>query len=368
MRNVILKKALAILLALILLLGVAPVLGAEDYLNGYENGYENGESSNDDENGDENAAEDGGENGGESDYTNETGEAEEIPSGDPESEDPEEADEIDPGDSEPEDPEETDDIEADDLELLLPFDATDDARVVITTGGMTGAPQYMSIEDVQALLHNPAAQNMEITVTLLRDVTLPGALLGGAAPILPVDNNNSLTINSDMENGGPFTMTRQSDHIVLQTQTGAVYLQNVIIDGGGGSGKASLVRVAGGAFTMRSGATLLNSNTLAPGGGVFVSGGTFTMYGGEISNNTAVRGGGVFVDNGTFIMHGGTITGNSVFDNPAGVGVRVVGANGRFIMHGGEIFGNVGITADADDALIDNLSTDRWHGGRIGDV
>jgi hypothetical protein len=73
------------------------------------------------------------------------------------------------------------------------------------------------------------------------------------------------------------------------------------------------------------------------GGGVFVNGGTFIMYGGVISGNSASHGGGVFGDYyGTFEMSGGIISDNfAIYD---GGGVYVY--NSRFAMNGGVISGN----------------------------
>jgi hypothetical protein len=89
------------------------------------------------------------------------------------------------------------------------------------------------------------------------------------------------------------------------------------------------------------------------GGGVYVSNGTFTMNGGEISGNILkcgnssgsyyCEGGGVYVNNGTFTMNGGKISGNkadSSSDKGVGGGVFVTGPNVSFTMNGGEINGN----------------------------
>ena len=84
--------------------------------------------------------------------------------------------------------------------------------------------------------------------------------------------------------------------------------------------------------------------THASGGtgcGVYISGGTFNMYGGSITGNTATdgrgRGGGVYVTSGggAFKMFGGSITGTKATD---GGGVYVNG--GSFTMSGGSITGN----------------------------
>ena len=111
------------------------------------------------------------------------------------------------------------------------------------------------------------------------------------------------------------------------------------------------VYISGGTFTMNggiiSGNTTRNTNSVS-GGGVCVSSGTFTMNGGTISGNTAVYGGGVYISDGTFTMNEGTISGNTA-SRDGGGGVYVRGSfnyYGTFTMNGGTISGN---TASNDD-------------------
>ena len=92
------------------------------------------------------------------------------------------------------------------------------------------------------------------------------------------------------------------------------------------------------------------STTSYTGCGVKVTGGTFNMYGGTISDNKVTEhGGGVYVGSsynsikgtvsGTFNMYGGTISGNKASaDNGRGGGVYVY--NSTFNMTDGEITGN----------------------------
>jgi uncharacterized repeat protein (TIGR02543 family) len=73
-----------------------------------------------------------------------------------------------------------------------------------------------------------------------------------------------------------------------------------------------LVKVnSGGTLEISAGAKISgNKNTSSSGGGAYIDGGTFTMYGGEVSGNTAFRGGGAYVSGGTFTKRGGTIYGS----------------------------------------------------------
>jgi hypothetical protein len=108
------------------------------------------------------------------------------------------------------------------------------------------------------------------------------------------------------------------------------------------------VYVSGGKFTMKGGT--ISGNITAgigdKGGGVYVTDdGTFVMDEGIISNNetagtvSASDGGGVYTE-GTFIMNGGTISGNKASAGLTGDGGGVYVASGQFTMNGGTISGN----------------------------
>ena len=112
-----------------------------------------------------------------------------------------------------------------------------------------------------------------------------------------------------------------------------------------GYDKSSVIKVESGTFTLCdcSGDSGKITNGYKDGGsqkypgrGVSVSkNGTFTMYGGSITDNTE---GGVFVgSNRTFTMNGGSITGNTVTGSGGGV---YVASGAEFTMNGGEITGN----------------------------
>jgi hypothetical protein len=74
------------------------------------------------------------------------------------------------------------------------------------------------------------------------------------------------------------------------------------------------------------------------GAGVNMTGGTFIMNNGEITENGGKGGaGGVFMDGGTFTMTGGTISRNDGKGGTGGVSVR---GNATFNMRGGTISGN----------------------------
>jgi hypothetical protein len=92
----------------------------------------------------------------------------------------------------------------------------------------------------------------------------------------------------------------------------------------------------GGSFTL-DGEALIRENTgPVRGGGIYVTGGSCIIQGGAIENNTASSGGGIYIngDSSTCIMSGGAIQ-----ENEEG-GIYVSG--GDFTLSGGTILGNAG--------------------------
>ena len=103
------------------------------------------------------------------------------------------------------------------------------------------------------------------------------------------------------------------------------------------------VYVSSGTFNMYGGSITGNRAT-GDGGGVYKSGSnsSFNMYGGSITGNTANSyGGGVYVDGGGFTMSGGAIGGTKTGEtNTATYGGGGVYAKANFEMTGGSITGN----------------------------
>jgi hypothetical protein len=91
-----------------------------------------------------------------------------------------------------------------------------------------------------------------------------------------------------------------------------------------------------GSFSMYGG-EISNNTSYGSGGGVYNNGYDFTMYGGKISGNAASAGGGVSNYNGKILLCGGSISDNAV--KGAGGGVDIF--YGSFVMSGGVISGNV---------------------------
>jgi len=177
-------------------------------------------------------------------------------------------------------------------------------------------------------------------------------VIGGNEDISPLQaalpNVWDLTIN--LSGNMPSTISLASNGSLFRVGSGVTLVlgNNIILQGKDGNDNP-LVRVYyDGTLIMNAGARITgNVNTNAScccraSGGVHVnSGGTFTMYGGEISGNisnsdTWVGSGGVLND-GTFNMRGGVISGNTA---PQYGGA--VYNTGAFNMESGIIFGNTG--------------------------
>ena len=113
------------------------------------------------------------------------------------------------------------------------------------------------------------------------------------------------------------------------------------------------IYMTGGSITLTDckGVGTITHASSKTGRGVYVSSGTFNMYGGSITGNTANSyGGGVYVDGGGFTMSGGTIggtkTGETNTATYGGGGVYVVGSSSTFEMTDGSITGNNAYKSD----------------------
>jgi hypothetical protein len=189
-----------------------------------------------------------------------------------------------------------------------------------------------------------------VSITLLGDTAERTVSLGSTGLLFTVGSGVTLTLGNNITLRGQSYNTSALIHVdsggALVMQSGSKISGNTNTSssyGGGGGG----VYVSNGTFTMSGGEISGNSASASSGGGgVYVSNGTFTMSGGEISGNSASAssyyggGGGVYVSNGTFTMSGGEISGNSASASSYGGGGGVYVSNGTFTMSGGEISGN----------------------------
>ncbi|GHV77272.1 hypothetical protein AGMMS49942_20930 [Spirochaetia bacterium] len=192
---------------------------------------------------------------------------------------------------------------------------------------------------------HPAATNPVTVLAAIKAAynsgNSPGTLGTTGAGATPVTIIVSGTVSYSSDAGSSAWLyivgTNAYPPIVLQGAAGGGTLNAA------GSSKRVLYIGGNNKVTLGANLTLTGGTSDSSGGGVHVSGVTFTMTGGTISGNTATdsSGGGVAVDNsGTFIMSGGTISGNTATNTGGGVFVNT-GAAG-FTKTGGTIYGNSG--------------------------
>lgn len=126
--------------------------------------------------------------------------------------------------------------------------------------------------------------------------------------------------------------------------------------------------VVGGTFNMYGGNITGNVITAGSGngGGVLVSYGIFNMYDGKITNNSCgLSGGGVYVERGTFNMSGGEISSNTSGENGGGIELY---NKSDFTMTGGSISQNKAENGYYGGGIdVSHGSTFTMNGGTITD-
>jgi hypothetical protein len=234
-------------------------------------------------------------------------------------------------------------IEGKDREARLKIERSDGANdsVLEIKGGAEITFEHILINGkIAPNTNNANANNRAIAIT--------GAgtkvTLGNWATVTGQKVGNTLTNAKDtygsgvlIDNGGELVMTGTGE------VTGCVATGNRPM--------ATVMVLSGGTLTMNGGRISDNKNTNPDsngnsyGGGVYVSGGVFTMGdGADVSRNsitgfTGTYGGGVYISSGTFTMgNGATVSGNTV-----------TGLGGAF---GGGIYISGGIVKMYDGAII----------------
>lgn len=143
-----------------------------------------------------------------------------------------------------------------------------------------------------------------------------GVYIGGG--IVTLSDNGTITNNTSTQNGGGVYVNggtfKQSGGTIGSSEGSTA---NTAVLGGG-------VYISGdGVFTLSDNGSIANNTTTENGGGVYIGGGTFNLYGGVIGEdsdkisesnaNKARSGGGVYYAGGVFNLHGKPVVlGNSV--------------------------------------------------------
>ena len=170
--------------------------------------------------------------------------------------------------------------------------------------------------------------------------------LNAAGAVIYMPATGTIFTLYDCKKSGTITHGKDSNDttyngcgVIVGGGTFNMYGGNITGNVGTGSGNGGGVYVEYGTFNM-SGGEISDNTSEQYGGGIELSSSTFTMTDGSISQNKAKEnGGGIDVSGGsTFTMYGGTITNNMSYTG-GGVAVEKYG-NNTFNMNGGTITGN----------------------------
>lgn len=252
----------------------------------------------------------------------------------------------------------------DDLQNMVNGSAESGVKVEITGGGNIDIDSMVSVPDGANVTIKPdTGSTVDITAsgaTTVFDVQDGGNLtLGGGDGVVNVSGDPSASSPTadgeeisliNISNGGTVTIEKNAN--IQNNQAG----RGVTVDNG--------------RLIMTGGSIKGNTGGFHYGSGVYVSGqnASFEMSGGEISDNTLElntsgyrQGAGVMVCNGaTFTLsNNGKITNNSGYE---GAGVTVSGST--FIMNGGEISNNKG-TGTSGGVYLVSSSIMNMNGGTI---
>lgn len=210
--------------------------------------------------------------------------------------------------------------------------AIDGSVITVTNGGS------LRIHDCNGTVQNT------ITVNGAEKTYAGGVITGGTGRLITYVSGGGIRVLSStfILEGGTIAGNACYAPSYLSSSYG-VYGGGVYAghDAGNYSSPGSTVVINGGMIADNK-AELYNTdgemeNVGYGGGGLYVSGGSFTMNGGKICGNDSCRGGGVYLYNPvSAVMNGGEISGNTATLSGGGVEVR-----GGFTLSGGKISGNV---------------------------
>ena len=200
-----------------------------------------------------------------------------------------------------------------------------------------------------------------VTLVLGGNVTLQGRNSNNS-PLVQVNYGGTLVMNTGARIMGNSSWNNSWN------STGGVLISNggtFRMYGGEISGNRAMSRNGGGVsnsgtFSMHGGMILGNTAEIFGGGVVNFQAGVFNMYGGEISGNRAMLSGGGVDNSGTFSMHGGSILGNTAENTGGGIF-----NNGTFSMHSGKISGNRAVLHDGGGVRTEGTGIFRISNGLI---
>ena len=196
------------------------------------------------------------------------------------------------------------------------------ATVSGTVSDLTFTKDGCAIEVLESTLHMTKTSVLSnskngISISSSQSVQLDGEITGcvGGGHVLTMQGNGS-PMNCTIGKTGYIHDNECSYGVIyIQAPSGVLNIYGKI-NNNKTNDRAGAIALAhnfqGHTVTMYDGAEMIGNSSTETGGAVMVSGGTFIMEGGTISQNSAGHeGGGIFVRNGgTFIMKGGIISNN----------------------------------------------------------
>lgn len=239
------------------------------------------------------------------------------------------------------------DAKADALEIA-PLSAGDEQADAEVAPRADAIPVTSETELQQAMWDIPIRSTG--TIELQNSFTIAGAI---DAPY-----NRVITITS--KEGSAFTITQtgtNARHFDVDGSSPSyemsLLLTNVVLDGGTVGGGV-LVDGKKGTLTLGAGAVIKNCTNTQAGGGVRVNRGALVIDGGTVSNNKStlsdrsIGGGGIYVSEGSLSMSSGLVDGNTAGN---GGGINLVSGS-TFTMTGGTISNNASTINQGGGVLV----------------
>ena len=229
-------------------------------------------------------------------------------------------------------------------------------NTVLTVGGTLSAGYYYLVSDVD--LSSDITISSGTVYLNLNGYTITGT---GKDSVITVSGGTLILCDSSEEESGVITGGKASYGGGIDVSNGTLTMYGGTISGNTASINGGGVRVHDGTFSMYGG-TISGNTASSYGGGVRVYNSTFTMNGGTVSDNSAIDGGGVSVSTGEFTMNDGDISDNAASGNGGGVYVY---NSSTFTMAGGTISGNTA-SSHGGGVCVDS-GTFTMTGGTISD-
>jgi len=235
-----------------------------------------------------------------------------------------------------------------------------DGGVEVPFATLNAALDYMSEHDLE-----------KATIEMLLDYDMP------ASDALQIPGDYDITLTTASKTEGEYRYEPSdgaSDAATLKrapgftgamfTNDGSFALENVALDGNGGSVTASGAMIRNrGELAVGDGATLKNANSTANGGAIYGESGSITVAeGASLTGNTAALGGAIYATVGDIAIEGGSLSGNRAFSGGA---IYYTGTGTLSITGDAALTGNTATTGSGGGAIYAGSGTVNVLGGSV---